>query len=169
MMHPALAIALYASERYEEALQQANRAIDIEPMLFTSYWIAGLASAALGAHEQAIAALERGRPFAQGDPVIEGFLGWAYALAGNRDAAQTIAGMLEARRAKGYVSGASIGQIYQGLGDMDRAIEWFSRACEDRAGDCATFARLPHFSAARRDARFQALSARIESGDKAHS
>lgn len=156
--------ALYVSRRYDEAIEYATRMLALEPSFFSTYWILGLALTGKGLYADAIAAFERGRAHSHGDPPLESFLGWASALAGDRDRARTIARELEARRAIGYVSPTSIGLIYQGLGEMDDALRWYSLAVAERSLDCPSYLHVPYFDAAREDPRFQALTAQIQGG-----
>ena len=106
----------------------------------------------------------RAGAFGTGDPPLESFLGWVSALAGDRDRARTIARELEGRRAVGYVSATNIALIYQGLGEMDEALRWYTLAVNERAADCSAYQQVPYFDAAREDPRFQALIRRINSG-----
>ncbi len=163
MVRRSLGDALYGAGRFDEALAHANTSIALEPAFFSTYWISGLSLAAQGHLAAAIDAFERGRAVAYGDPETEAFLGWALARAGLRDRASEILRQLEARRASAFVSAASIGLVYQGLGQMDDAIQWYRQAVADRAGACLSFPNA-HFAAAREDERFRELMATIAAG-----
>jgi tetratricopeptide (TPR) repeat protein len=156
--------AFSLARRFDEAIECASRAITLEPSFFSTYWALALALAGTGRYAEAVATLERGRPFAHGDANLEGFLGWAYGLNGEPEKARAIADQLEARRRLTYVGGTHIALVYQGLGDMDQAMRWYQQAYSDRATDCSAYARAPQFDAARLDSRFQALVRSIESG-----
>jgi TolB-like protein/Flp pilus assembly protein TadD len=161
----AMGDALYVSRRYDEAIEYAHRMLALEPSFFSTYWILGLALAGKGQYAEAIGAFEQGRAHSYGDPPLESFLGWVSALAGDRDRARTIARELEGRRAVGYVSATNIALIYQGLGEMDEALRWYTLAVNERAADCSAYQQVPYFDAAREDPRFQALIRRINSGN----
>lgn len=60
--------------------------------------------------------------------VVYGFLGHAYALAGNREAAQKILNELEELSKRVYVPPYSVALIYTALGETDDAFEWFEKA-----------------------------------------
>jgi len=160
----SMADVLYTSGRYAQAYAHTEKMLVLEPAFFSTYWIRGLSLAAQGEYEKAIAALERGRLYGHGNTQIESFIGWISALMGDRATAQSIAAQLEARRATGYVSGACIGLVHQGLGDMDEAMRWYRIAFDDRAGECAVFGITPYFEAARADARFRGLIERVDAG-----
>ena len=161
----AMGDALYVSRRYDEAIEYAYRMLALEPSFFSTYWILGLALAGKGQYAEAIGAFEQGRAHWYGDPPLESFLGWVSALAGDRDRARTIARELESRRAVGYVSATNIALIYQGLGEMDEALRWYTLAVNERAADCSAYQQVPYFDAAREDPRFQALIRHINSGN----
>jgi serine/threonine-protein kinase len=164
IINRGLGDALYLAGRYDEAIDHATRALALEPTFFSTYWVLGLAKAAKGQYSDAAATLEQGRPYAHGDAALEGFLGWAYGMSGDETKAMTIARELERRRETSYVTASQIGIVYQGLGRMDDAIRWYRQAFTDRATDCCTYARAPHFERARTDDRFRELIERIEAG-----
>ena len=156
--------SLYMSRRFDEAISEADQSLALEPAFFSTYWAKGLSQAMLGRHHDAVATLEAGRVYSRGDATIEGFLGWAYGLAGERDKAIEVARQLEARRQTSYVCATHLGIINQGIGDLDAAMQWYAQAYADRATDCSSYARGPHFDVVRADARFLELVARIEAG-----
>jgi serine/threonine-protein kinase len=160
----SMADVLYSSGRFDQARAHTEKMLTLEPAFFSTYWILGLSLAGLGAYDEALAALGRGRAYGHGNAQMESFIGWVSALKGDRDAASAIARQLEERRSTGYVSGGCIGLVHQGLGDMDTAMRWYETAVDERAGECAVFAITPYFAAAREDARFRNLMQRIESG-----
>ena len=160
----SMADALYMSGQFEKALAHTYRIRTMDPTFFTNYWPMGLSLACLGRYAEAVEAFETGRTHAFGDPNIEGFIGWAAALGGDRQKALDAIAALEARRAAGYVSAGAIAIVHQGLGDMDTAMAWFDKAVQDRTGECAVFWINPSYAHARQDARFRALVAQVERG-----
>lgn len=155
---------LMLARRFDEAIDYGARAIMLEPSFFSSYRSLAVAQAGKGGYADAVATLDRGRPFAFGDAGYEGFLGWACGLAGDHSRAREIAQQLELRRESAYVAGSSIGRVYEGLGDMDDAMRWYRQAYDDRATECSSFSVAPNFDRARQDPRFRELIRLIESG-----
>ena len=160
----AVVDTLYILERYDEMIIESERIIAFDPTFFSAYWHLGMAKAAKGQFEEAIEVFDRGRAYSYGDAALEGYAGWARAKAGRVDEALAIAEQLKARRVTGYVSAACIGQIYQGLGDMDEAIAWYQKGVEERAGHCVAYRLMPLLAPVRDDPRFQALLEKIEAG-----
>ena len=160
----ALTEALTYARRFDEAIDHATRTIALEPAFSSMYFSLALAQAGKGRYADAVAALERGRPHAHGDAMLEGFLGWAYGMAGDPEKARVIARQLEARGATAYVTAWSIGVVYQGLGEMDEAMRWYRLDYAERGMVCCSYARAPHYDVARQDPRFRELIELIEMG-----
>jgi serine/threonine-protein kinase len=89
-------------------------------------------------------------------------LGWARAVAGQRDAA--LASLEELTRAgdERYVSPLRIAQVHLGLGDRARALDGLERALDARATDLAWLGVHPMFDPLRDEPRFQAVLQRID-------
>jgi eukaryotic-like serine/threonine-protein kinase len=160
----SLADTLYFLERYDETIAESERIIEFEPAFFSAYWMLGLAKAGKGQYAEALEVFDRGRAYSYGDAALEGYAGWARAMVGRSDEARAIAEQLKARRTSGYVSAACIGQIYQGLGEIDEAIAWYTKSHEERSGHCVGYRLMPLLAPIRDDPRFQVLLEQIEAG-----
>jgi hypothetical protein len=64
-------------------------------------------------------------------PDVLGGLGFAYALAGDRANARRVLDEMKQEAARTYVSPTQFAIVFLGLGDRDRAFEWYRRACEE--------------------------------------
>jgi hypothetical protein len=115
-----------------------------------------------GRYREAVRTLEQGRIHAQGDPMTEGALGWAYALAGETERARDLLRDLTQRRAEAYVPATCISWVHVGLGEHDEAIGWANKACEERDGMCAYFNVTPLHDPLRRKPRYQTLLRRMK-------
>ena len=127
-------LCLFALGRDEESLAQYRRALDLDPSTGASgsHWGIAMVYEARGLYEDAIRELEEAkrldpRPFFRNTNLIE-----AYALAGRtKEASDMLAQLLELRKRE-FVSAFAIGQIYDALGDTDRAFVWFNKAIDER-------------------------------------
>ena len=90
-----------------------------------------------------------------------GFLGYAYAAAGQRDSAQKMLGQLKALATQEYVSPFAVAQIYLGLGDRDRALEWLEKAYKAHSPWILTLVVSKTFDSVREDPRFAALVGKL--------
>jgi tetratricopeptide (TPR) repeat protein len=88
-------------------------------------------------------------------------LGYAYAVAGERDGARKLLEELKARSQKSYVPRFYIAGIYAGLGEKDQAMANLEKAYAQREQGLAVIKRAPMFDPLRADARFQGLLHRM--------
>ena len=61
-----------------------------------------------------------------------GSLGWAYASTGRTAEALKLLEELQERAQKQYTPSWSFAAIYRGLGEMDKAFDWFEKAVDER-------------------------------------
>ncbi|MEO8041065.1 MAG: tetratricopeptide repeat protein [Acidobacteriota bacterium] len=144
--------------RYDEAIEQARRTIELDPNYWAGYETLGLAYERKRQYPEAIAALEKARSL-DNNPDIMGYLGYAYAVSGNAAEARKILAELSQPSANLYVSASSIASIYAGLNDKDKAFEWLNKAREQ--GSLAIMNVDPPFENLRGDPRFKDLLKRM--------
>jgi len=89
------------------------------------------------------------------------YLGAAYGIAGKLDDAYRTLDQLFVMEQGQYVSPFSIARVYSGLGENDKAFEWFEKALEDRSGWLANLNVEPGLDPIRSDPRFQDLVRRV--------
>jgi tetratricopeptide (TPR) repeat protein len=85
-----------------------------------------------GQLDQAIAAAEKASELSGRISTALGFLGRYYAMAGPTAEVRQILEELEARRRVTYVPPSSLRSVYNGLGEMDKGMEWMARGIEER-------------------------------------
>ena len=151
----AIAILNVARE-YDRAIEQAQRTLELDP----GFWVARmqLAGAYMGQsrYAQALAELEKLRPSAI-PAIYSGFVGYAYAVSGQRVEAQRMLAELEERSKREYVPPTAHALIFTGLGDKDQAFAWLDKALAKR--DSWLVHLKPHrlFDSLRSDPRFTRL------------
>jgi len=90
-----------------------------------------------------------------------GQLGYAYAIAGNRDGALQLLNVALERANRGDFPAFAIAQIYIGLGERDRAFEWLRKAVDER--DVYLSLKVdPIYDPLRADPRFKDLLRRVK-------
>jgi len=157
-----LASMLFYARRYDEALAQSRRVMELDSMFQGHVGRAELAHAYLwlGRCAESLAALE-GRP-GGAVAVWGGLLGYTYARCGRR--AQALAELhrlgAEAREGR-YVSHYALAVIQSGLGDNERALTELDSAYVERAWPMFALRVEPAFDGLRADPRFERLLKRV--------
>jgi len=95
---------------------------------------------------------------AQGDQA-RAFLGYAFARGGRRKDALAILGELEARSASTNAGAFRVAIVYAGLGDHDRAFELLDRSIDELS--LTHYVMLPLFEDLHADPRFQGIRRRL--------
>lgn len=154
-----IAFALYRMRRYEEAI--AASPADASGQLPR---IASLLE--LDRREEAAQALDRikGELENMGNVSHLAYLGYAAARLGRRAEAQRILRKLEEQARDSFVSPTAIGEIYLGLGALDRAERLFEEAYEKGDPLLWRLSATPEVDPLRNRPRYQALSVKINLG-----
>ena len=91
-----------------------------------------------------------------GDPIVEGELGYAYAVSGSGGRAREILQALLSRPGRGFGSALPISKVYFGLGEKERGFEWLKKAVEQH--ELSLQHKMdPVYDGLHPDPRFQAL------------
>ncbi len=148
-----LAFASYVARRYDAAIEQVRKVLEIDPKFFPAH--AGLAHiyAAQSKYEEALGELvEAGtRPE---------LVSWIHALAGREDQArQTLAEALEAKGPG--MSPVTLAVVYYLLGEKDQAFECLEQGYEQRDWLMICLKAFPALDPMRSDRRFQVLLRRM--------
>ena len=122
MVQSASARAYYNARRYEEAVDQAKVALDLDSTFARArFWI-GMAEEQLGKSDEAIRELKVTIEKGGATSAYVAALGHVYATSGRRTAALQILEDLETQSKSGYVSSLDIATVRLGLGDTDAAL-----------------------------------------------
>jgi len=157
-----LASMLFLARRYDEALAQSRRVLELDSMFQGPAGRAELARAYLwlGRCAEALAALEGRTVFsaiAQG-----GLLGYTYARCGRRAQALAELHRLGAKAREGrYVSHYALAMIHAGLGDNERALAELDSAYVERPWTMFILRVDPFFDGLRADPRFVRLLKKV--------
>ena len=161
IIQSASARSYYNARRYQEAIDQAKVALDLDSTHARArFWI-GMAEEQLGRSDEAIrelrAAIQQGGPTS----AYLAALGHVYATNGQRREALRVLDDLETRSKTRYVSPLDIATVRLGLGDTDSALALLSRAVQAHDGGLHFLAVDPRYEPLHRDPRFQCLLRRI--------
>ncbi len=123
IINVAIGWAHYMARRYDVAIEQFLRTLELDPNYPVTHWFLGLLYRINGHYDQAIAAGEKGVNLSGGSPMVRAALAHTYGKAGRKkEALQILNDLTELARHK-YVAPHFFAGIHIGLGEDDRAIE----------------------------------------------
>jgi TolB-like protein/DNA-binding winged helix-turn-helix (wHTH) protein/Tfp pilus assembly protein PilF len=144
------------ARRYDDAIAQARRALEIEPHAALLWASLGMVHGQRGALKQAIDDFESAARIER-TPTVLGFLAHGYALAGDKARAEKLLRELTEIASRRYVCPFEVATAYSTLGKMDEAFQWMNKGVADRA-DCMTWLRTePWLDSLRTDPRYPEL------------
>ena len=157
----ALGMNYLCQHQYDQALQRFREAQALEPENMTPNADLGRLYILMGKFPEAVAQLDRARRMSGratgGSASPDGYLGMAYALAGQRTEAMKILNELAERSMHNYVSPLSIALIYVGLNDKTHALDWLEKGMDAQDGDLVLLNVYPLWDPIRTEHRFQRL------------
>ncbi len=133
LINAGVGFALYMSRRYEEAVLECEKSLEIDPNLLLAIHFMAMCRAQQSRLSEAIALSERTVAMSDRAPFYLGLLGHFCARAGARERVDALIAELEHLAAQKYVPPHCMVYIYAGLNDLDRAFEWQAKANEDGA------------------------------------
>jgi eukaryotic-like serine/threonine-protein kinase len=152
-----LGVAYYYSRKFDEAVEQQRKTLELDQNYFFAYVRRGQAYLQKGMYTEAINDLTKARTLSGNWPVAVAELGCAYALAGQKLKARAILNELNERAKREYIDPYLIALVHTCLGEKDAAFEWLGKAYEARSPWMAWVKVEPKFDRLRSDARFESL------------
>ncbi len=156
-----LGFDLYYAHRYEEAVAQLHKCLDLEPNFWPAYYYLAQVYQQQGKFPEAIAALQKARGIEDriAAPLAE--LAHAYAASGRTaDARQALAELL-ARSKTSHVSKYLIATVYAALGDKNEALTRLEQAYSERSWYLGFLKSDPELDSLRSEPRFKDLVRRM--------
>ena len=105
--------------RFEDALEEARKTLQLDPNYTMAYYVMGAAYAEMGMNFEAIETHNKGLAISPG---YEGGLGVAYARAGQKDKAMEVVRGIEKYMDSWWYAWA-VAEIYTAIGDKNKAID----------------------------------------------
>jgi serine/threonine-protein kinase len=151
----------YHARRYEEAIEQLRRTVELEPNYPVTYWILGLLLRKTGCNELAVTEGEKGVKLSGDSPLMRAALAHTLAAAGRTsEAVQMLDDLTELARQK-YIAPYFFAGIHIGLGENERAIEYLEKSYEEHSHWLIYLHIDPSMDGLRQDPRFQDLLRRV--------
>ncbi|HXM49264.1 MAG TPA: tetratricopeptide repeat protein [Pyrinomonadaceae bacterium] len=153
------------ARRFDEGFGQIRKMQELEPNFAGGLTQLGGLYLATGKYDEAIEAYKKALALGHFEVAALSYLGVAYGIAGKRDDAHQILNQLFEVKQSRYVSPFSIARVYSGLGENDKAFEWFEKAFKERSGEMVALKSetLAHLmgNTIIRDDRFRDLVQRV--------
>jgi serine/threonine protein kinase/Tfp pilus assembly protein PilF len=141
---------------WNQAIKQCRNAIELDPQCW-AYILLGSCYFHIGKHDDAIRAMEMQAQVLGRSSFALGNLGWAYASTGRTAEALKLLEELQERAQKQYTPSWSFAVIYSGLGEMDKAFDWFEKAVDEHDPLMLHFHVHPNYDPLRTHPRYPAL------------
>jgi tetratricopeptide (TPR) repeat protein len=154
---------LYRAGRYDEALAQFEKSLEMDPQFSKAIYWRSLTWIMRGRAAEAVAFLQAAMTQFQGETrnVASFLLLLALAHAGQREAALKLFGMMQERAKTNYVPPYYLALGNASLGNKEEAFAWLEKAYQERSGWLPWLKQEPLFDELRTDARFSDLLRRI--------
>jgi TolB-like protein/Tfp pilus assembly protein PilF len=157
---------LFRAGSQNQALQLAENARDSDPTWFNWYWICAAFYTELGMYKEAVSMIETELSLMGNDNMSDelGLLGYLYGRMGNKDKAYEQLSRLDELSSKGiYITNASRYLIFLGLGDFDKAMEFFEKSFHEHTLYLFTFniKTSPVYAPLRNNPHFNELVVKI--------
>lgn len=147
----------YHAGRYNEALVEFDKSLKLSPDFLPAYSSRGQVYLVQKRIPEAIVEFEKVRAKTGDTPFGLGYLGHAYARAGQTNEARLILEKLKSISAGGGNASYEIALVYLGLSDLDQTLAWLERVIESRDWDPRLWKKYPLLSAVVNDPRYAAL------------
>ena len=157
----AVGWALYFARRYDDAIEQLRRTIDLDPNYPVTYWILGQLLRKTGCYELAITQGEKGVQLSGGSPLMRAALAHTLGTAGRtREALQILDDLTKLAKQK-YIAPYFFAGIHIGLGENERALEYLQKCYEEHSHWLIYLHLDPSMDALRDNPGFQDLLRRV--------
>jgi serine/threonine-protein kinase len=162
----------YLQHRYDDAIQQYKKTLEIDPQFWVAHHYLGLAYAKKGMHREAIDELRlllnapgRGalpEGVVEDNPEVAASLGFVYAEAGERAEAEAIQARLKKLSQQRYVTPLYLAIVATGMKQNETAIDYLGDAFTKKHLGLVLIRVDPIFDNLRSDTRFVELIKRFE-------
>ncbi len=152
------------SERYDDAIRQADKLLEMEPRMRIAIEMKGWATGMKGDWETALRYFEEVQRLT--NHPLKGWMGagFTYARLGMKDKALEVIRKMEQREREepGVVIDADIAAVWFGLGDYDKTFYYLNRCIDKRMGPVSYFTEYPPYRPIKSDPRYADLKKRMK-------
>lgn len=160
------AMACYYARRFDETIRVSRRTLEIDSGNCAARVLLGSAYLAQRRFVEAMQQFETGVQWANGEAaVMEAYLAHAYAQAGKTANVEPILRRLETEPGRAPQPAYQIALVRLGLGDVNGAVHWLERACQERCQTTLFLGVDPHLDILRGTKHFDEMCKRVREPD----
>lgn len=156
-----LATTYYLRGEYDRANNHLAKTMELEPNYMPTMFLLGCVYIQQNRLAEAIAEFQQIYKLDEEAYLALGFMGYAHALAGQRDEAETLLNVLQEISSRKYVSPYSMLVIQLALGRHDQVFELLERLYEERNDWLIWLKVSPELKSVRHDPRFKNMLKRV--------
>jgi len=153
---------LYMARKYDQAIQQLQATIEMDPSFALPHIVLGQSLAEKGMYAQATTELQKASSLSRNSAPSLAALARVQAISGHSAEARAALEQLQKQAHQQYVSPFYIAQVYSGLGDSNKAASYLEQAFNDRSNSMIFLRVDPEFDSVRSNPRFQKLLQRLQ-------
>jgi DNA-binding winged helix-turn-helix (wHTH) protein/tetratricopeptide (TPR) repeat protein len=143
------------ARQYDLAIEQLQKTLSLGPDFYRARILLGIAYGQKKDFSRAITEFLKAS-LLEKTPVVSGFLGYAYAMAGRKESQTILSELLEESK-HNYVPPYCLALIYTGLGKQQEAFEWLQKAFVEHSHWQGWLNLTPELDSLRSDPRFAEL------------
>ena len=147
--------------RYDEAIEQLRKAVDLEPNYWVSRVLLGRCYEQKGRLPEAVTEFEKARQIENSIPEVLAAVGHGYAVSGRKAEALKVIRELQERSGREFIPSYSIATIYTGLGMKNEAIQYLLKSYDEGSFYMIHLKVEPMLDSLRQDPRFADVLRRV--------
>jgi serine/threonine-protein kinase len=133
LVNGTVAHTLYLARRYLEAIAECEKCLEVDPTFILGIHVMGMCRALQGRLAEALEIGARAVSMSGRAPFYLGVLGHYHARNGDADRVRELLAELDRLAGHRYVPPHCYAYIYAGMNDLDRALDWETKAYDDGA------------------------------------
>jgi tetratricopeptide (TPR) repeat protein len=156
------AVTFNCANLFDKSVEACERMFMIDENFLPAYRNLAEAYYERSRYDDAIEVLRKAARLSKGAAIIKAHLGFAYARSGRTEEARALLRELEDESKRKYVAPIAFALVHCGLSEKTEAIQWLSKACEERAGSAVLSVKVrPMWASLRSELAFSQLLERM--------
>lgn len=121
--------------REQEALQQAQRTVELDSHISYAHWEMGYLLAMTGKYPEALVEAKKAHDLSPANTQLLAQVGFIYARWGKHPEALSVLHQLKGMSKASYVDGYDWALLYSALGEKDKAFAWLEKGLNHTPGE----------------------------------